>query len=76
MKVWIAANKDGSKCLHFFKPERVESLSGDWWYSGYKVESILIDENCLDDDRIPRLTWEDEPVEIDIHWINKITINK
>lgn len=75
MKVWIAANEDGSKCLHFSEPERVKSSNGDWWYSGCVVESILVNDDCLDDDRIPRLTWEDEPVEIDIYWINKITIN-
>lgn len=71
MKVWIAADKDGDKRLFASKPRRAQAEC--FWYSD--IESISIEEHCLDDDRIERLTWEDEPLEIYIHWINKMTIN-
>lgn len=71
MKVWIAADKDGDKRLYMSKPRRAQIEL--FWYSD--TESIMIDKHCFDDDRIIRLTWADEPVEIDIHWINKIIIN-
>lgn len=71
MKVWIAADKYDEKRLYMSKPRRAQPEC--FWYSD--TESIMIEEHCFDDDRIARLTWEDEPVEIDIHWINKITIN-
>lgn len=71
MKVWIAADKDSEKRLYMSKPRR--SQIEPYWYGD--TESIVIQEHCLDDDRVDRLTWEDEPLEIDIHWINKMTIN-
>ena len=71
MKVWITADKDGDKRLFVSKPRRAQAEC--FWYSD--IESISIEEHRLDDDRIDRLTWEDEPLEIYIHWINKMTIN-
>ena len=71
MKVWITADKDGDKRLFVSKPRRAQAEC--FWYSD--IESISIEEHCLDDDRIERLTWEDEPLEIYIHWINKMPIN-
>ena len=54
---WVARNKDG--CLFLFQDEYPHRLGNEWTshadrgYIGYK-------------DMIPELTWEDEPIEVEL----------
>ena len=58
LKGWIAMDKDDRVYLHPVKPYR--HLGFDWWWnetgSVFKVEQSLF----------TTLTWEDEPIEVEI----------
>ena len=58
LKGFVARDENGLLFLHYKKPNR---------YNGMWLSSSLI-SNCLKlpDDSFPSLTWEDEPVEVEI----------
>lgn len=68
--MWIARDKDGWLCLYKEKP--VRQLVEEFWmdadinyYLDYKEDGV----GCfkiIDSELYPELTWEDEPIEIEI----------
>lgn len=56
IKMWWCF--DGGYNLSLRKPER----RSNWWYCGERV--IMENNNLID--LLPHLTWEDEPIEIEI----------
>lgn len=54
---WVARDKSGYLVLHYKKPHR--TLGGDKWYSA-------LSQKPLPKDHFPSLTWQDEPIEVEI----------
>lgn len=54
---WVARDKSGYLVLHYKKPHR--TLGGDKWYSA-------LSQKPLPKDHFPSLTWESEPIEVEI----------
>ena len=53
---WVARDKDNIPRLHYDKPERT---SGGYWQGGFK--SSYLPRNAF-----PDLTWDDDPIEVEI----------
>lgn len=56
-KIWVARDDNGKLCLYETKPERDYDLK--IWQAGWFFIGVL---NHL----FPDLTWEDEPIEVEI----------
>ena len=63
IKGWVARDKDGQLCIFYDgdKPHRGECNS--WWYPEYCLEGDCM---TIDDDMFPDLTWESEPIEVEL----------
>lgn len=69
MKFWLTADKDGSKIIHTSDPRRCENT----WFGNAKGDFVIVDGDCFEGDaKLENLTWEDEPVEIEVYWINSM----
>ena len=58
---WVARDKSGSLNLHSFPPRRV--YPGIWCYNPLDLNQ---DNIRLDDKILPEITWESEPVEVEL----------
>ena len=64
--MWVAKDKDGTLNLWFNKPKRAVNF----WYGqqkqdGWKViEEFIQNKYEIDGKQFPKLTWEDEPIEV------------
>lgn len=69
MKFWLTADKDGGKMIHTAEPKRWENR----WFGNGKGDFIIVDEDCFESDsKLRNLTWEDEPIKIEVLWINSM----
>lgn len=69
MKFWLTTDKDGYKHIHTAEPIRCENN----WLGNKNGDSILVDEDCFESDsKFSNLTWEDEPIKIEVLWINSM----
>lgn len=59
---WVARDEDGQLCI-FYKGKPHRGGCNRWWYSGYCAEG---DWMCIDNKMFPELTWEDEPIEVEL----------
>lgn len=57
--MWIARDKDGTLSLYRDKPVRAGIEPYRWW--GDEVDGFDLDSSLF-----PNLTWEDEPIEVDL----------
>lgn len=64
--MWIARDKDGQLTLFTNKPHRCTAVG--WDNESWDVESMdeFTDMMILNLDLFPNLTWEDEPIEIEL----------
>lgn len=51
---WVCRDEDGTLCLYYTKPMRGEKE----WFGNY--------DRQLPEDSFPSLTWQDEPIEVEI----------
>ncbi len=51
---WVCRDKDGTLCLYYEKPMRGK----EEWFGNY--------DRQLPEDSFPDLTWQDEPIEVEI----------
>ena len=51
---WVCRDKDGTLCLYYKKPMRGK----EEWFGNY--------DRQLPEDSFPSLTWQDEPIEVEI----------
>ena len=58
IKVWVARDSDGCLTLCKVKPQRWE---GDFWIGEGGAEYFPLDSQIF-----PELTWEDEPIEVEL----------
>lgn len=57
-----------------FKPDRCEGLIEAW--TSYGDGSILVDDDCFEEsEECSNQKWEDEPIEIEVDWIDKMNFN-
>lgn len=63
--MWVARDKD--ECLWLFIDKPIRSQKNDWWEVDTQ-NSLLRDDDCLqiDEELFPDLSWEDEPIEVDL----------
>ena len=60
---WVAKNKDGDVNMHNTKPFRFKCENIEYWVDGhasYKLARSFVNR------MFPDLTWESEPVEVEI----------
>lgn len=61
-KGWVARDKDGLLCVFYGdKPQR--GGGNRWWPPEHCPER---DWMCIDEKKFPELTWESEPIEIEL----------
>lgn len=59
IKGWVARDEDGTLCCFSKKPERMSNtIAGHFWFNEDAFE--------LRKDVFPKLTWEDEPIEVEL----------
>ena len=65
-KMWIARDKDGELTLFSNKPHRCTDAG--WNNESWDVVSMdeFTDTMILDSNMFPDLTWEDEPIEVEL----------
>lgn len=67
--MWIARNKDGFLHAFIVKPRRITGLYSNYWVTSpdepiwYYIPYEFIN---LMDDRIKNMTWEDDPIEVEL----------
>lgn len=67
--MWVARDKDGTLNLWFNKPKRAVNF----WYGqqkqdGWKaIEEFIQNKHEIDGKQFPKLTWEDEPINVYIY---------
>ena len=70
--MWIARNKDGFLHAFIVKPRRIAGLYSNYWVTSpdepiwYHIPYEFIN---LMDDRIKNMTWEDDPIEVELRLI-------
>ena len=70
--MWIARNKDGFLYAFIVKPRRITGLYSNYWITSpdepvwYRIPYEFI---ILMDDRIKNMTWEDDPIEVELRLI-------
>ena len=70
--MWIARNKDGFLHAFIVKPRRITGLYSNYWVTSpdepiwYRIPYEFIN---LMDDRIKNMTWEDDPIEVELRLI-------
>lgn len=65
--MWIARNKEGLLRAFFKKPIRFENVwNSVEWYDVNSRTSVEKNVITLDDSLFPKLTWEDEPLEVEL----------
>ena len=67
--MWIARNKDGFYNAFIVKPRRNNGLITNYWTtSPYKAIWYHIPYEFINllDDRIKNMTWEDDPIEVEL----------
>ena len=64
--MWVARDKDGTLNLWFNKPKRaVNFWHGQQKQDGWKAtEEFIQNKHEIDGKQFPKLTWEDEPIEV------------
>lgn len=64
--MWIARDKDGDLTLFSSKPHRCTDVG--WNNESWDVSSMddFTDVMILDPNMFPDLTWEDEPIEVEL----------
>ena len=55
--MWIARDKDGELTLFSNKPHRYTEV---WWNDEFN-DTMILNQNMF-----PNLTWEDEPIEVEL----------
>jgi len=71
--MWAARNKSGSLVLFTKKPVRYDKDDDVWIaYSWIRQEGDLNGVKHVDDNWLPDLKWEDEPVEVKLVEVNPI----
>lgn len=58
--MWVARDKDGTLTLFIDKPN--QSIGGAWFVGGYQATNII----RLSITMFSNLTFEDEPIEVDL----------
>lgn len=63
--MWVARDKD--ECLWLYIDKPIRSQTQIWWEVD-TINSLLRDDDCMeiDGDLFPDLSWEDEPIEVDL----------
>ena len=70
--MWIARNKDGFLHAFIIKPRRITGLYSNYWSTSpdepiwYRIPYEFIN---LMDDRIKNMTWDDDPIEVELRLI-------
>lgn len=62
--MWVARDKDGSLCIHGWKPTRNKNQYGEFWDSD-DAEHYEISEESIRN-TFKKLKWEDDPLEVNI----------
>ena len=72
--MWVARDKDGTLNLWFNKPKRAVNF----WYcqqkqDGWKgTEEFIQNKHEIDGKQFPKLTWDDEPIEVKIESLEEL----
>lgn len=64
--MWVARDKD--ECLWLFIDKPIRSQKNDWWEVDTQKSLLLRDDDCMeiDGDLFHDLSWEDEPIEVEL----------
>lgn len=67
--MWVARDKDGELNLYKAKPQRSDAIG----YNHESWDTLKFDDNGieLDPKLFPDLTWDDEPIEVELVRKNK-----
>ena len=64
--MWIARDKDGELTLFSNKPHRCTSIGKDNEYWDIVLVNKYTSAMILNSNMFPNLTWEDEPIEVEL----------